>query len=312
MKYRYALPHLNGKRMLTDGGLETTLIFQDGIDLPLFAAFLALETEKGVKALDRYMRKFAELAIRDGCGFIMDTPTWRASPRWAAELDVNLGRLKDLHRCAVDQLCHLRSELETPASPFVLNGAIGPQSDGYAPTEILSADAAENYHRTQVEWFAEMGADMVSAVTMTYADEAIGFARAATEANIPAVVSFTVETDGRLPSGQTLAAAIDQVDEVTRHSPAYYMINCAHPDHFRNVLQQGGDWILRIGGVRANASRLSHAELDEADELDEGNPEEFGRLHCELLTILPNLTVFGGCCGTDHRHIEQVCRATAA
>lgn len=312
MRYRYALPHLNGKRMLTDGGLETTLIFQDGIDLPLFAAFLALETEKGVKALDRYMRKFAELAVREGCGFIMDTPTWRASPRWAAELDVSLGRLKDLHRCAVDQLCHLRNELETPASPFVLNGAIGPQSDGYAPTEILSADAAETYHRTQVQWFAEMGADMVSAVTMTYADETIGFARAATEANIPAVVSFTVETDGRLPSGQTLAEAIDQVDAVTRHSPAYYMINCAHPDHFRSVLQQGGDWILRIGGVRANASRLSHAELDEAEELDEGNPEEFGRLHCELLAILPNLTVFGGCCGTDHRHIEQVCRATAA
>ena len=312
MRYRYALPHLNGKRMLTDGGLETTLIFQDGIDLPLFAAFLALETAKGVKALDRYMRKFAELAIRDGCGFIMDTPTWRASPRWAADLDVSLGRLKDLHRCAVDQLCGLRSELETPASPFVLNGAIGPQSDGYAPTEILSPDAAENYHQTQVQWFAEMGADMVSAVTMTYADEAIGFARAATEANIPAVVSFTVETDGRLPSGQTLAAAIDQVDEITRHSPAYYMINCAHPDHFRSVLQQGGDWILRIGGVRANASRLSHAELDEAEELDEGNPEEFGRLHRELLAILPNLTVFGGCCGTDHRHIEQVCRATAA
>ena len=181
MKYRYALPHLNGKRMLTDGGLETTLIFQDGIDLPLFAAFLALETEKGVKALDRYMRKFAELAVRDGCGFIMDTPTWRASPRWAAELDVSLGRLKDLHRCAVDQLCHLRNELETPASPFVLNGAIGPQGDGYAPTEILSADAAETYHQTQVQWFAEMGADMVSAVIQGFRafwegryDEAVG------------------------------------------------------------------------------------------------------------------------------------------
>ncbi|WP_170429848.1 homocysteine S-methyltransferase family protein [Ruegeria arenilitoris] len=309
MKYRNALPQLNGTQMLADGGLETTLVFHDGIDLPLFAAFKALDSQVGIDAIDRYMRGFAQLAVNNRRGFVMDTPTWRASPRWAAELGVDHDQLKEVHREVIATLVKMREEHEKPESPFVINGVIGPHSDGYAPTEILGDSEAETYHRTQVEWFAEMGADMVSAITMTYADEAIGIVRAAQAAGIPVVISFTVETDGRLPSGQGLRAAIEQVDAATQSAAAYFMINCAHPDHFRSVLEQGGDWTKRIMGLRANASRLSHAELDAADELDDGNPREFGELHQELAKILPNLTVIGGCCGTDHRHVEHVCKA---
>ncbi len=310
MKYRNALPQLNGTQMVADGGLETTLVFHDGIDLPLFAAFKALESQEGIDAIDRYMRGFARLAVKHHRGFIMDTPTWRASPRWAAELGVDRDQLKEVHREVVATLVKMRAEHETPKSPFVVNGVIGPHSDGYAPTEIMSASEAEAYHQTQVGWFAEMGADMVSAITMTYVDEAIGIVRAAQSVNIPVVISFTVETDGRLPSGQGLRSAIEQVDRATGSTAAYFMINCAHPDHFRSVLEQGGEWTKRIMGVRANASRLSHAELDEAEELDDGNPKEFGQLHQELTQFLPNLTVIGGCCGTDHRHVEHVCMAT--
>ncbi len=310
MKYRYALPQLNGTQMVADGGLETTLVFHDEIDLPLFAAFKALESQDGIDAIDRYMRGFARLAVDHRRGFIMDTPTWRASPRWAAELGVGRDQLKEIHREVIATLVKMRDEHETPDSPFVINGVIGPHSDGYAPTEIMSASEAEAYHQTQANWFAEMGADMVSAITMTYVDEAIGIVNATRKAGIPVVISFTVETDGRLPSGQDLRAAIEQVDRVTDDKAAYFMINCAHPDHFRFVLEQGGDWTKRIMGVRANASRLSHAELDEAEELDDGNPKEFGALHQELKRLLPNLTVIGGCCGTDHRHVEHVCMAT--
>ncbi len=310
MKYRNALPQLNGTQMVADGGLETTLVFHDGIDLPLFAAFKALESQAGIDAIDRYMRGFARLAVNHRRGFIMDTPTWRASPRWAAELGVDREELKEVHREVIATLVKLRDERETPESPFVINGVIGPHSDGYAPTEIMSATDAETYHQTQVGWFADMGADMVSAITMTYVEEAIGIVRAAQAADIPVAISFTVETDGRLPSGQDLRSAIEQVDATTKGATAYFMINCAHPDHFRSVLEQGGDWTKRIMGVRANASRLSHAELDEAAELDDGNPQEFGELHQELAKILPNLRVIGGCCGTDHRHVEHVCKAT--
>lgn len=309
MKYRDALPQINGHQMIADGGLETTLVFHEGIDLPLFAAFTALESSEGREAISRYMRGFAEMAVRNHRGFVMDTPTWRASPRWAAELGIGRDQLKAVHRDAIATLQDLRDAFETPQSPFVINGVIGPHSDGYAPSEILTAAEAEAYHQTQVGWFAAMGADMVSAITMTYADEAIGIVRAASKAGIPAVISFTVETDGRLPSGQPLSGAVEQVDAETGGAAAYFMINCAHPDHFSGVLAEGGDWTARIGGLRANASRLSHAELDEAEELDDGDPQEFGALHRQMAKLLPNLTVLGGCCGTDHRHVEHVCTA---
>jgi S-methylmethionine-dependent homocysteine/selenocysteine methylase len=141
---------------------------------------------------------------------------------------------------------------------------------------------------------------------MTYVDEAIGVTRAAQDAVIPAAISFTVETDGDLPSGQALGEAIEEVDRATDSGPAYYMINCAHPTHFDSVLD-GGDWVGRIRGLRANASTCSHAELDEAEDLDDGDPQDLGARYGELRDRLPALNVVGGCCGTDHRHIGEIC-----
>jgi S-methylmethionine-dependent homocysteine/selenocysteine methylase len=308
-KYRHALPQMTGTPCLTDGGLETTLVFHDGFDLPLFAAFPLLETGAGRDAMDRYIRRFCQIAVRDGKGFILDTPTWRASSRWGEELGYSTDALKAVHARAIEDLAGYRAEFETPTSPFVINGLIGPQDDGYNPQSFLSVDGAKHYHADQVAWFKDFGADMVSALTLTYASEAAGIALAAKEAGMPCVLSFTVETDGRLPSGQTLAAAIEEVDEVTGVWPAYYMINCAHPDHFINELRGDGAWKNRIMGLRANASRMSHEELDNAQELDEGNPAELGTQYKTMTALLPNLTVMGGCCGTDHKHIDAISAA---
>ncbi|MDW3223938.1 MAG: homocysteine S-methyltransferase family protein [Paracoccaceae bacterium] len=311
MKYRNALPQLDGTPMITDGGLETTLIFQEGLDLPLFAAFKALETEQGISAIDRYMSRFADIAIREQRGFIMDTPTWRASARWAAELAMTQETLRSIHQETVCTLIRLRKTHEqSDRSPFVVNGVIGPQDDGYAPTRVLTSDQAEAYHRAQVGWFEEFGADMVSGITMTYAAEAIGITRAAKAHNMPVAVAFTVETDGKLPSGERLEDAIKAVDLATESYVAYFMINCAHPDHFAHILK--GGWTKRIMGLRANASRLSHAELDAAETLDDGDPQELGELYASLSQLLPNLTVIGGCCGTDHRHVAAMCQSTRA
>ncbi|MEM7427918.1 MAG: homocysteine S-methyltransferase family protein [Pseudomonadota bacterium] len=306
---KLGLPHMNGKAFLTDGGLETVLVFKDGFDLPLFASFPLMETVDGRAAIERYMRRFCEIAVRDRKGFVMDTPTWRASRRWASELGFSNAKLRALHQDAVETLDALRSEYQEPEIPFVINGVIGPQDDGYNPECFLSADEAESYHSEQVDWFAEFGAEMVSAVTMTYTEEAIGIVRAAQEAAIACVISFTVETDGSLPSGQSLQSAIEQVDAETGAAPAYFMINCAHPDHFRGALNGSKAWRERIMGVRANASRMSHAELDAAEELDDGNPVELGSQYRELRALLPNLKVMGGCCGTDHRHIDAISAA---
>lgn len=310
MKYRHALPQMMGTKMITDGGLETTLVFQEGIELPFFAAFKALESAEGIKAMDAYMTRFAKLAVAEKRGFLMDTPTWRASARWGGEMWMTQNELREIHREAIVSLTKLRSTFETPDSPFVINGVIGPQDDGYSPATTLTAEQAERYHQQQVKWFAELGADMVSAITMTYADEALGVVRAAKTAGIPVAISFTVETDGKLPSGQSLGDAIETLDAATDSFPAYYMVNCAHPDHFADALN--GAWTRRIMGIRANASRLSHAELDAAETLDDGNPAELGELYGGLSNLLPNLTVIGGCCGTDHRHVSAMCAATRA
>jgi S-methylmethionine-dependent homocysteine/selenocysteine methylase len=310
MRHRDRLPQLDGELFLTDGGIETTLIFHQGIELPLFAAFDLLKDEEGTEALRRYFAPYLGLARERETGFVFESPTWRASPRWAEQIGYSAADLDAANRRAIELMKELRDELGDGA-PGVISGCIGPHDDGYHPSQRLSADAARDYHSTQIASFAGTAADMVGALTMTYAEEAEGIARAAADAGLPAAISFTVETDGRLPSGQALGEAIEQVDDATGGSPAYYMINCAHPTHFEHVLDSGAGWAERIRGLRANASTCSHAELDEAEELDEGDPSDLGRRYAALRERLPNLNVLGGCCGTDHRHVSEVSAAWA-
>jgi S-methylmethionine-dependent homocysteine/selenocysteine methylase len=288
------LPHLTDDLYLTDGGIETVLIFDEGLELPLFAAFPLLGDEAGLAVLRRYYAPFVALSAEHGLGFVAETPTWRASPRWARALGYDDAQLAALNQRAVA----LMQELRAGHDRVVISGCVGPSDDGYNPETRLSAQGAEAYHALQVSALA--GADMVTAITMTYAAEAIGVARAAARVGRPCVISFTVETDGRLPSGQALADAVAEVDATA--DVAYFMINCAHPTHFVSALD--GPWVERIRGVRANASTLSHAELDEAEELDAGDPSDLGARYASL--PLPHLNVVGGCCGTDHRHIAAI------
>jgi S-methylmethionine-dependent homocysteine/selenocysteine methylase len=306
MAYREHLPQLDGDPFLTDGGIETVLIFHEGLDLPAFAAFDLLKDEAGTERLRSYYAPYVELARERGLGFVLESPTWRASPRWASELGYDRDQLDGFNRKAIALMEEIRDDQQEGGPPIVISGAIGPHDDGYSPGELLSAGAAQDYHSTQIGTFADTAADMVAAITMTYADEATGIARAAAEAGLPAAISFTVETDGRLPSGQPLGEAIEQVDSDSGGSPSYYMINCAHPTHFESVLEQGDGWTERVRGLRANASTLSHAELDEAEELDEGDPTDLGARYAGLRERLPRLNVLGGCCGTDHRHIAAI------
>lgn len=295
---------------MTDGGIETTLIFQDGLDLPYFAAFHLLKDEQGREALRSYFHRHASIARVHGVGFILESATWRASSDWGKKLGYTRQELIDANREAIRLLIDLRDDLETEASPMVISGCIGPRGDGYDPGAVMSASEAETYHAEQIRVFAGTEADMVTAITMTNANEAIGVTRAARAAGMPSVISLTVETDGRLPTGQSLKDAIEEIDATTGQAPAYYMINCAHPTHFDTVLN-GGAWTDRLRGLRANASRCSHVELDEAELLDSGDPVELGRQYASLQARFPQINVLGGCCGTDHRHIEQISLACA-
>ncbi len=294
---------------LSDGGFETSLFFIDGFEAPEFAAILLMNNPEARRAMSAYFDRFLAQAEATGTGFILDTATWRGCIEWAPRLGITSSDMIWLSRDAVTFAKGIRARWENRVSPILLNGVVGPAGDGYAPEMKLDPNLAQSLHNPQISAFAEEGVDMVSAITMTHVGEAVGIARAAYLLRLPVVISFTVETDGRLPSGETLKEAINETDLATAGTPIYYMVNCAHPDHFRDAIRSGEPWIDRIRGVRANASRLSHAELDEAQELDDGDPREFGQLHGELARMLPNLAVLGGCCGTDHRHIEHACHA---
>jgi S-methylmethionine-dependent homocysteine/selenocysteine methylase len=305
-KYRDQLPQTNGKLFLTDGGIETTLIFHDGLDLPHFAAFDLLRDEAGTEAVRRYFAVYAGIAKQNGVGFVLESPTWRASSDWGRLLGYTDEALDAANQTSIGLMHEIRDAYETEQSPMVISGCIGPRGDGYDPGEVMTAAEAEAYHATQVRSFRDAGADMVTPITMTNVPEAIGITRTAQAHAMPAVVSFTTETDGRLPTGQTVQAAVEEVDAATGEGPAYYMINCAHPSHFDDVLRSDAPWTKRIKGVRANASKRSHAELDEAEDLDAGNPHELGLDYVELRRLQPQINVLGGCCGTDHRHIEEI------
>jgi S-methylmethionine-dependent homocysteine/selenocysteine methylase len=291
---------------LTDGGLETTLIFHDGLDLPCFAAFDLLKDEAGRETLARYYRRYADLAVASKCGFVFESPTWRASRDWGSALGYSGTRIARFNHTAIELMDTIRREYETRESPMIVSGNVGPRGDGYVIDKQMTASQACEYHAHQIGELAAAGAELVTAITLAYADEAIGIVRAAQLVDRPVVIGFTTETDGRLPSGQSLEEAIRTVDMATDHGPAYYMVNCAHVDHFSAALADDAAWTQRIRGIRANASRLSHAELDESDTLDDGDPQEFGDLYRRLKQRLPNLLVFGGCCGTDHRHVDAV------
>ncbi|HET6663894.1 MAG TPA: homocysteine S-methyltransferase family protein [Acidimicrobiales bacterium] len=304
-----ALPQLTAPLSVSDGGLETSIVYQQGIDLPDFAAFPLLDSEEGRAALQAYYEPYLDLGRRLGLPVVLENPTWRANQDWGARLGYDAARLADVNRRSVEFVRALATSGAAGPVAHVLNGAVGPRGDGYVVGETMSISEAAAYHGLQTRAFAEAGAEMVTAVTMTYVDEAIGLAQAAAVAGLPSVISFTVETDGSLPSGEALGDAISQVDDATDGAPAYYMVNCAHPSHFAEQLTPGAEWLSRVKAIRANASRCSHAELDAATELDRGDVTELAGWYRQLHTILPDLRVVGGCCGTDHEHVTAITEA---
>ncbi len=294
---------------LTDGGIETFLIFDEGLELPDFASFILLQTRQGVTALSEYYLRYLKLAAKFGMGFVFETPTWRASSDWGDRLGYSPEALMAVNASAVALMVELKQEFGASSVPTFISGCVGPRGDGYDPGEIMTADQAQAYHVPQVSVLRQAGADLVTGITMTNTPEAIGLVRAAQQATCPAVISFTVETDGNLPTGEALGEAIERVDAATNCGPAWYMINCAHPTHFRAQFNRAQAWTRRIGGLRANASCKSHAELDEAVELDRGDAVDLAERYAELCQAFPSVRILGGCCGTDHQHIEAIAAA---
>jgi S-methylmethionine-dependent homocysteine/selenocysteine methylase len=307
--YRNQLPQTRNTLLVCDGGMETTMIYHEGIELPAFASFTLLQSDKGIATLKSYYARYAAIARQQKTGLIIEAATWRANTDWGKHLGLNQNELDNINRQSIQLLADLRSQWSAEIDPIVIGGVIGPRGDGYIAEKRMTASEAADYHSAQMRIFAASEADLVTAYTLNYVEEAIGITLSAKVHQMPIAISFTLETDGRLPSGQELREAIMAVDEATDHYPAYYQINCAHPSHFEHIFARGGVWLDRIRGLRANASRKSHAELDASTELDDGSPEELGQSYKLLNRQLRKLSLIGGCCGTDHRHIAAMCKA---
>jgi len=289
-------------RYVSDGGLETDLIFNRGIDLPEFASFPLVEDDRGRALLRDYYDTYAAVARKVGAGLTLEAPTWRANPDWGARLGYDDAALNRVNRAAIAFLEEVRDSHSELADVRII-GAIGPQGDGYVAGEAVDPDEAADYHRLQMEAFAAAGVDVVAAYTITSPGEGLGIARAARRVGVPVLVGFTVETDGRLPDGTPLreAVALVEADE----PPDGFVVNCAHPIHIAPALEDG-EWLDRIVQVNPNASTLSHAELDEAEDLDAGDLDLLTTSFNALRERLPNLAVIGGCCGTDARHVAAM------
>lgn len=296
------LPHLDHRPFVTDGGMETDFVFQHGLDLPEFASFPLLDSAAGRAVLTGYYTDYAAIADASDAGLLLEAPTWRANPDWGAKLGYDAAALDRVNRAAIEFLGGLRARYQLP--DVLVSGMVGPRGDGYRCDAGIDADEAADYHRPQVASFAAAGADLATAYTLTDPAEAVGIVRAARDVGLPVAISFTVETDGTLPGGRTLADAISTVDAAA--PPEYYLVNCAHPTHIAPAVAAGGAWRERIAGLRPNASTLSHAELDQAEQLDDGDPAELAASTAHLQALLPNVSIIGGCCGTDARHVAAL------
>jgi S-methylmethionine-dependent homocysteine/selenocysteine methylase len=288
--------------------MESTLVFHLGMELPHFASFDILSDSRGADILKSYFKDYLEIAKKHKMGFILESPTWRASKDWGYLMGYDAESLANINKSSIELLEQLREKYEEANCPIVISGCIGPRGDGYAVDSMMTSDEAKAYHAEQIKTFSETNVDLVTTFTINYTGEALGVTQAAKDAGLPVVIGFTLETDGNLPSGESLADAIREIDRITGEYPSYYMINCAHPTHFKDTVKGEGKWKERIMAIRANASKKSHAELDESEHLDTGDACELANNYVELRELLPNLKVIGGCCGTDHTHIEEICR----
>jgi homocysteine S-methyltransferase len=309
------------KTFMTFAGIETYLMFLQRFPLREFCAFEVLDHDDAWEQTSReFLRPIADACARNGHGLIADSFVWRASPAYVAQLGYREADVSRFNREGVRRVRKLISEwraeagVSDTATPVIVSADVGPRGDAYQGGEI-SIDEAVAYHTPQMQALADSEVDLVVALTMTSVNETVGLARVAKEHGVPIGVSATVETDGSLPTGWSLAEFVMRVDDATDGYPVFHMVNCAHPQHLAPTLaaarESGAPWVDRIKGFRANASTRSHDELDNSPELDRGDVADLAKqmagMHADF-----SLKIVGGCCGTDAEHIQAIAKACAA
>lgn len=299
--------------LLTSGGSQTTLMYKHNCQLRAFATYELLFSEQWNGTMRRMVEEYGDVAVKRGVPLLLDTETWRASANWYSTLQTPEEQRAQVHALALQQAQEVAQYVRDKSGgrvPVMIHGVVGPRKDAYLHDASLSVQVAREYHSAQVAEMRALGVGLVGAYTLTSSAEGAGFAAAAAAAGMDCMVSFTLDVDGRLPSGEELGEAIAKVGAGEGRAPVCYMVNCVHPRYIREVVERarGEAWVGRIGGVRANASAKSHAELAASDELDEGDAVEWAKEVVGLREVLPGLKVIGGCCGTGAEHCEEIAK----
>lgn len=289
--------------IITDGGLETTLIYKYNIELPYFSCINLLKTDSGRNIIYNCLLNYVNISEKYNVNIIIETPTWRCSKKWSKLLNCENSDIEKINREAVN----IVKSIKKNNKKIIISGNIGPIDDGYVISNKLTIEELKEYHSEQIYILANENVDIISAFTINYVEEAIGITLVCKDINIPLVISFTLNIDGKLPSGMTLEDSIKYIDKYTNYYPMYYMINCAHPKHFISLFKDNNsDWIKRIKGIRSNASDKSHEELNNSKKLDIGNIVELSNYCKNIRKENKHINIFGGCCGTDENHVEEI------
>jgi S-methylmethionine-dependent homocysteine/selenocysteine methylase len=294
--------------ILTEGAVIERLKRNPSIDLdPHILHAGLIYDDRGRSALERIYRGYIEIGIKYNLPFLVSAPTWRANPERIKASKFH--HRKSLNADCVRFIQSLRKTYKDGSKGIYIGGLMACHGDAYRPEETLSVMDAANFHKSQAAMLAESEVDFILAATLPAVSEARGMAAALSDFKIPYILSFVIRPDGTILDGTPLHQAFDQIDAAIQHPPFFYLINCVHPSVFSHALKSevvlSNSVLKRLWGLQANTSAKSPEELDGLSELDGSEPRSFAR---ELLALYHTfgIKIIGGCCGTDHHHIEAI------
>jgi len=304
-------PQQKGRFYLTEGGTETELLYRYGFELPQFAVFPLLDNPRAVSKMREMFRSYLEVAARHEMCALMGGLDYRASPDWGELLGYSPQGLAEANLRSIEFLRDIAGEYVSDIPDILIEGLIGPRGDAYERGASITESEAEDYHSVQLETLKKANVDLALAITFNNIPEAIGVARAAGRIGVPLAISLFLDSTSKLSSGASLAEAITAIDKETAQTPEFYLVNCSHPVEYEPAME-AGDWIHRVRGVRPNASRMEKMALCQIGHLEEGDPVELGELCGDLARRHPHMDIWGGCCGTWDRHLDEIARNVVA
>ncbi|WP_242521620.1 homocysteine S-methyltransferase family protein [Motiliproteus sp. SC1-56] len=291
---------------MTEGGTETEIMYKFGFELPHFAMFPLLDNPKAVSALNGMYQRYLDTAAKHGFNALVGGLDYRASPDWGSLLGYSNTGLAEMQLRAIEFLRDVAKPYQGQIADIQIVGVVGPRGDAYALNKTISAQEAEAYHSTQLETLQQADVDLVWAATFNNVPEAVGVSRAAARCQLPLCMSFTLDSNHRLKSGPTLKQAIETVDlKAGDRRPDFYGINCSHPLEFSPAIEQAA-WFERVRCLRPNAAMMDKISLCKLGHLEDGDPQDLGEQMGELARRFPHIDIWGGCCGTWERHLEQI------